>query len=372
MEQKKDLACKYISQGLTRDKVLSVLELSRHQYYYKPKATSAGRKPTQTTMRMLNGSMVEESDKEVINQIEQIRNDPDTNYGYRRMYAALMIVGYFINHKKVYRLMKENHMLAQRYKRKGKNYAKYRIVIPESPLEVIEMDIKYVWIARERRHAYILTIIDTFTRFVLHWQAGFWMKSEHVKQAWQHVIINHLQPADLLKKGVHVEIRNDNGPQFAAKIIQEFFEKNHINQVFTHPYTPQENGHVESFHSILSNALGNQGFWDIEQLLQRLTIFYEKYNNVRLHGSIASLTPRLFWELWNKGLIIRKVNEKLKKVKFKLIIPYQQLSGNGSLREVPCLNLSALDVLIDLQNEAIGPDSPQQPSVQRSPSVVPC
>ena len=122
---------------------------------------------------------------------------------------------------------------------------------------------------------------------------------------------------------------------------QEFFEKNHLNQVFTHPYTPQENGHIESFHSILSNALGNQVFWSLDQLIQRLTIFYEKYNNVRLHGSIANLTPRLFWELWNKGLIIRTVNEKTKQVKFKLMIPYQQLSGNGSLREVPCLNLSA-------------------------------
>jgi len=348
------------------------LQLSRHQYYYKPKSTRSGKKPTQTAKRMLHGRLVEQSDKEVIRQIEQVRKDPDTNYGYRRMCAALMILGYFINHKKVYRLMKENHMLAQRHKRKDKTFAQYRIVIPQRPLEVIEMDIKYVWIAKTRSHAYILTIIDTFTRFVLHWQAGLWMKSAQVKQAWEQVIINHLQPADLLNRGIHVEIRNDNGPQFAAKIIRGFFERNHLNQVFTHPYTPQENGHVESFHGILSNALSNQAFWDLDQLITRLTIFYEKYNNVRLHGSIANLTPALFWELWGKGLISRKVNDKSKRVKFKLMMPYQQLSGNESLREVPCLNPSALDVLMDLQNEAIGPESPQQPSVQRSPSVVPC
>jgi hypothetical protein len=101
-------------------------------------------------------------------------------------------------------------------------------------------------------------------------------------------------------------------------------------------------------------------------------VFYEKYNNVRLHGSIANLTPALFWELWNKGLILRKVNEKTKHVKFNLMIPYQQLSGNGNLREVPCLNPLALDVPMGLQEEAIGPETLQQPSVQRSPSVVPC
>lgn len=321
---------------------------------------------------MLHGKLIEQDDKEVVRQIEQVRKDPDTNYGYRRMYAALMILGYFINHKKVYRLMKENQMLAKRHKAKGKNFAQYRIVIPQGPLEVIEMDIKYVWIAGTRSHAYILTILDTFTRFVLHWQAGFWMKSGQIKQAWEQVISNHLQPADMLNRGIHVEIRNDNGPQFGAKVIQAFFEKNHLNQVFTHPYTPQENGHIESFHSILSSALGNQAFWDLGQLLVRLTVFYEKYNNVRLHGSIANLTPALFWELWDKGLISRKVNEKSKRVTFKLLMPYQQLSGNENLREVPCLNPQALDVLMDLPNEAIGPETLQQPSVQRSPSVVPC
>ena len=321
---------------------------------------------------MLHGKLIEQDNKEVVRQIEQVRKDPDTNYGYRRMCAALMILGYFINHKKVYRLMKENQMLANRHKAKGKNFAQYRIVFPQGPLEVIEMDIKYVWIAGTRSHAYILTILDTFTRFVLHWQAGFWMKSGQVKQAWEQVISNHLQPADMLNRGIHVEIRNDNGPQFGSKVIQKFFEENHLNQVFTHPYTPQENGHIESFHSILSSALRNQAFGDLDQLLARLTVFYEKYNNVRLHGSIANLTPALFWELWDKGLISRKVNEKSKRVTFKLLMPYQQLSGNENLREVPCLNPEALDVLLDLPNEAIGPETLLQPSVQRSPSVVPC
>ncbi len=132
-----------------------------------------------------------------------------------------------------------------------------------------------------------------------------------------------------------------------------------MDQVFTHPYTPQENGHIESFHSILSKALSKQVFWDLEQLNERLILFYETYNNTRLHAAIANLPPRTFTELWNKGLIERKVLAK-NKVKFLLKIRYQQLSGNENLREVPCLN------------EAIGPETLQQPSVQRSPSVVPC
>ncbi|MBK7483170.1 MAG: hypothetical protein IPI72_10600 [Flavobacteriales bacterium] len=54
---------------------------------------------------------------------------------------------------------------------------------PERPLHVLEMDIKSKWITRDRRNGYILTILDTFTRQVLHWQAGLCMT--------QHQITSH-------------------------------------------------------------------------------------------------------------------------------------------------------------------------------------
>ena len=359
---------------MRRDKTLSILGLSRHQYYHKPTGKRPGRKPTETTFKKTdNETTIKVNNQEVIKQIKDTQSDPDTDYGYRKMCVALMILGFNINHKKVYRIMKNAHLLKPRKKKADKTYAQYRIVTPEGPLEVLEMDIKYVWIAQTRRNAYILTVIDTFTRHVLHWQVGFTMKAAQVKKAWEKVITQHLQPADQLRKQIHIEIRNDNGPQFGAKVIRQFFEQNHLNQVFTHPYTPQENGHVESFHAILSNALNNQVFWSLEELETRLTVFYEKYNNTRLHGSIANLPPRLFWELWDKGLI-EKTELENKKVKFKLMIPYHQLSGNKNLREVPCLNFDGFNVHQNLSNtnEVIAPEAPQQPSVQKSPSVVPC
>lgn len=322
-------------------------------------------------MRTVSGEIIEENNDLVIDQIVNLQEDPDTDYGYRKMYFALMMLGYFINHKKVYRLMKEHKLLKQKYKRAEKTYAQYRIVTPQGPLQVFEMDIKYVWIAKARKHCYILTIIDTFTRYVLNWQIGFTMKSQQVKQAWEEVIVNYLQEADLLKKRIHIEIRNDNGPQFAAKIIQDFFKENYLNQVFTHPYTPQENGHIESFHSILSRSIEKEAFWEIEDLEKRLEKFYNTYNNKRLHGSIANLTPKLFWELWDEQKISSK-EIKNKTLKFYLTIPYQQLPDNGNLREVPCLNYQRFDTSDNLQKEAIGPETLQQPPAQRSPSVVPC
>ena len=369
----------YIAQGLKRDRVLKLLGISKHQYYYRPKVGKRGRKKTSNTNQVSPDGEVGYKNNEVVDQIKAIQNNPDTDYGYRKMTYQLRILGFKINHKKVYRLMKTALLLKAKHKGSDKQYAQFRTVNPVAPLEVFEMDIKQIWIAKDRRYAYILTVLDTFTRAVLYWSVGFHMKKNQVKTAWEDVIINHLQPADLLSKGVHIELRNDNGPQFGANEIREFFEENYINQVFTHPYTPQENGHVESFHNILNDAVRKQVFWSMEDLENRLKTFYDVYNNKRLHASIAYLWPMKFWELWNEGKITKEEKKK-KKVKFKLKIPYHSISGNGNPREVSCSNLNPLDAGENLPNSEVNglkpvdePNTPNfTPSVQRSPSVVSC
>ena len=261
--------------------MLPIVGISKHQYYYKSKGIRSGRKPSSTTQRLINGEKVAETNEQVIDQIISTQANPDTDYGYQRMRSSLILLGYFINPKKVYRIMKENILLKPRGKKASKTYAKYRVLTPEKPLTLLEMDIKYFWIAEQRRYAYVLTIIDTFTRYVLDWRLGYTMKTYQVKEVWEKIIINYLQPRNLLKEGVHIEVRNDNGPQFSSKKTQAFFKENYLNQVFTHAYTPQENGHVESFHSILSTSIGNQQFWTLSDLENRLKIFY--CSKLRLH-----------------------------------------------------------------------------------------
>jgi len=49
-------------------------------------------------------------------------------------------------------------------------------------------------------------------------------------------------------------------------MVKDFFKNNCLDQVFTHPYTPQENGHIESFHAILGRSLDRYSFNTIEDL----------------------------------------------------------------------------------------------------------
>ncbi|MFV0247950.1 MAG: hypothetical protein ACK5H1_03175 [Tenacibaculum sp.] len=64
---------------------------------------------------------------------------------------------------------------------------------------------------------------------------------------------------------------------------------------------------------------------------QNLLIFQEKYNNARLHGSIAHLCPNDFEMLQKQGFITQYSNIKQRKSRFTLTIPrfeIQQYTGN--------------------------------------------
>lgn len=364
--EKKETVARYISQGLKRDHALRVAGITRHQYYHKPSKGKRGRKPTVQTLKITaKSNNVERVDDElVIEEIKQIHQDPDTDYGYRKMTFALMILGYIINHKKVYRLMGQALMLKERWKKATREFVKYRKVLPTGALEVLEMDIKFVWIEQQRRHAFVLTVIDTFTRVVLGRKTAFSIKQSMVKELWSEIIENHLQPYDCLNRLIRLEIRNDNDSRFIAASVQKFFKENHICQVFTHPYTPQENGHIESFHAILAQKLKRYTFWSLQDLEQCLVLFYEKYNNHRLHSSTLYLPPMVFWQCWEEGLIQAQINQKQRKIKFKLLKPHHQLSGKMSLREVSCPQAKPLDGVEDEKKVEInGAVSFHQPSV---------
>ena len=62
----------------------------------------------------------------MIKRIQSIQKDPDLVYGYHCMTKQLQQEGYRVNHKKVYRLMKENQLLYPKQKANGKTYVKYR------------------------------------------------------------------------------------------------------------------------------------------------------------------------------------------------------------------------------------------------------
>jgi len=312
--------------GLKRDYCLKITGLTKNQLYYVEKGTKSGKVPTGVT-RWRNPNDLQEYDvdnRDVVQEIVEIKLNSNLPNWYRLITVTLQIRGYFINHKKGYRLMSEYMLLEPSRKRIGRNFVTFRRVAPTRALQIIEMDIKFVWINGDRRYAFVLTVLDTFTRYVLNWTVGYTMKSYQVRFTWEEIIATYFQPAGLLEDGIDIEVRNDNGRQFSSELIPQFFKENYLNQVFTHPYTPEENGHIESFHSILGKALEKDRFSDLMQLEKRLNSFYLTYNNDRSHSSIIGLPPAKFWALIEQDKVEVIPLEK-RRIKFKLKVAYQDV-----------------------------------------------
>jgi transposase InsO family protein len=106
--------------------------------------------------------------------------------------------------------MKESQLLKEKRQKPCKNRVKYRKVFSSQPFEVLEMDIKFIWVEKYKMHCYVLTTIETFTQAVLHWMVAYSIKKQDIKQAWKTIIINYLQPNNCIEKGVNIEVRNDN------------------------------------------------------------------------------------------------------------------------------------------------------------------
>jgi len=315
-----------MNQGLSRDKCLDIAGLTKNQFYYEDKGSKPGRAVSQMTPWRDPSTLInyKVDNRDVVQKIVEIKLDPDHTNWYRMITRTLQIIGYYINHKKVYRLMKEYVLLELSRKRTGRDFVKFRRVNPDGPLRIIEMDIKYVWVYEVNKYVFILTAIDTFTRYVLHFAVGYTMRSVQVMELWEQIIEHYFQPADLLAQKVEIEIRNDNGKQFNSNVVIDFFKDNKLHQVFTHPYTPEENGHVESFHKTLGKALEKDRFTSIGMLEKRLEKFYCCYNNDRSHSSILGIAPAKFWTLHEMDKIEVVPLEK-HRVKFKLKVAYQDI-----------------------------------------------
>jgi putative transposase len=118
-----------------------------------------------------------------------------------------------------------------------------------------------------------------------------------------------------------------------------------LREVFTHPYKPQENGHIESFHAILVRSWEMKEYRTINDFETHLEHFYQIYNNVRIHGSIQHLSPNAFSKLWKNNMINIKPHKKLKhKFQIFLKVPHYRLKPNGDLRELSEESMANLSI----------------------------
>jgi transposase InsO family protein len=179
------------------------------------------------------------------------------------------------------------------------------------------VDIKYIYIRGDNRNAYLITILDVLTRDALVWSLDYSMKSWQVIKLIDRLILNYLQPRELLKKNIQVTIRNDNGSQFVAKTVREHLKNNQILQEFIKPATPKQNGYIESFHSTVEKLVCQK--FEFESLAHARKVFndfYETYNKKRILKCLLNKTPEEFLKDWENNKLAVSYDVITKKQKF--------------------------------------------------------
>ena len=99
----------------------------------------------------------------MVAEIEQTLSQEFCCYGYHNMTGELKEKGWIINHKKVYRLMKEHKLLYGARIRPApfhRDFIRFRSLKPDRPLQYLSMDIKYVHVQGSGRNALLLTVMD--------------------------------------------------------------------------------------------------------------------------------------------------------------------------------------------------------------------
>ena len=165
------------------------------------------------------------------------------SYGYRRLHVLLQREGWKVNHKRGYRLYRQEG-LGMRPKKPRRHVTACRRVERSVTTEINDsrsMDFMSDQLYDGRRIR-LLTLVDNFTRESLAIEVGEHIGSDRVVE-----VLTELGKVRDLPKRIQV----DNGPEFTSKRLDQWAYFNHVELDFIRPGKPVDNGIIEAFNGRL-------------------------------------------------------------------------------------------------------------------------
>ena len=202
--------------------------------------------------------------------------------GYRRLTYMMMdeaIVA--VSPSSVYRVLLNAGLLNRWNNRQSKKGTGFQQ--PLKPHEHWHIDISYINISGT--FYYMCSILDGFSRYIVHWDIRESMTETDIE------II--LQKAREKFPDAQPRIISDNGPQFISKDFKEFIRISGMTHVKTSPYYPQSNGKLERYHkTIKGTCIRVRTPLSMSDAIRIVREFVEHYNDKRLHSAIGYITPK--------------------------------------------------------------------------------
>lgn len=134
---------------------------------------------------------------------------------------------------------------------------------------------------------YLSTVLDDYSRYIIHWELCDSMRAEDVKRT-----VNTAIAKARLKTKQKPKLLSDNGPCYVSNELKTYLKDQlKMKQVHGKPMHPQTQGKIERYHRTMKNVVKLNHFYHPEELTQALNEFVENYNNNRYHESLNNLTP---------------------------------------------------------------------------------
>jgi putative transposase len=219
---------------------------------------------------------------EVVPRMRQLAADRP-RAGYRTLGRLLRREGHSVNHKRVYRIYRQEG-LSLRVKRRRRRAASPRATPPPVTRPGDRWAMDFVSDRTTDGHRFrILTLIDTFTRrapgVVIERSIG----GPRVVRFLDQVAATMRYPKT---------ITVDNGPEFISNTLDQWAHAHGVHLHFSRPGKPVDNAFIESFNGRLRDeCLNTNWFYGLEHAREVVNDWIEDYNERRPHSSLDGLTP---------------------------------------------------------------------------------
>lgn len=195
--------------------------------------------------------------------------------------------GYKVNHKRVYRLYREEGLTV--LKRKRKRVSRRRrlpLLFPLAPNRLWSLDFVQDTLSWGRKFR-LLTIVDAFSRECLAIEVDTSLSGQRVARALERVARERGALPDV--------IVCDNGPELTSRALDQWAYERGVELHFIEPGKPQQNGFIESFNGRLRDECLNEHWFQNLPHARRITEEWRMdYNVNRPHSSLGNLTPEEF------------------------------------------------------------------------------
>jgi putative transposase len=207
-------------------------------------------------------------------------------FGYRRLLIFLRREGFVVNHKRLFRIYREERLMVR--KRGGRKRAlgtRTPMPVPALPHDLWVLDFVSDQLDSGRRFR-ILAIYDVCTRQCLAASADFSLSGKRVARELDLLIARHGRPKT---------VGSDNGTELTSNAILSWTAEAGVNWHYIDPGKPIQNAFIESFNGRLRDEFLNETlFTSLTQARAALEEWRRDYNTVRPHSRIGWLTPAVY------------------------------------------------------------------------------